>query len=83
MTAVSEHLAEVKGSVRSAGKLAQVNVKGKLPVQHREEIVGAIICQEIDTRRGQAHALGLVDEQVECQLTAVCNNAVAGVVSTF
>lgn len=47
---VKLHLGEVEGTVESAGEVGHVNIEGELVVLQVEALVGAVVCQKVDTR---------------------------------
>ena len=76
VTAVRQHLAEVQSAIGPAGQLAEVDIKGDLPVEHGEHVVCRFIGQEIDAGRGLAQSGGLVHKQVERELAAIGGDTV-------
>lgn len=49
-SSVKSHLREVKGTIESTGEVGHVNIEGELVVLQVEALVGAVICQKVDTR---------------------------------
>lgn len=79
---VSIHLREVQRAVETAGKVGDIDVKGKLPVQGLEEMVLGGRVQEVQT--GADVGVGSLRDEIDLERVARGGNTVsARVISTI